>query len=489
MQNVDVYGVNETFSETSLTWNSALSNIANSNAVTGTHLASLNISGENIYSVDVTEYVKSLKESGKTEAVFAITPNAANNDKVIIGSKELNSVSVYAPDIDSLDETAFVYDKGGASYFNTDTPYAYTVGGAPSLTVKKVSSDVNYPDSETGKSIMFEKNSLSTAGLGRVKLLNSLTQREFTDADKGTEFTYSFKIRYAEGSLGEGVTESKTINVGQIGVSGTAKTTLRNSKALTVKSTEWTSYTYSFTLSDISYCMLGFTQNASDSVAFYVDDLVVTRELNADEVAPVLTNGENVIAACADTMIANGTDRDTSFGSAKTITVNYGTSEIINKYRITDEDIEGKVLAKESFKYSRTVKNNNDTAKDVMLIAAVYDSNANLVCVKNDSQTIGAHDSQKFTVNTGILPDTVNDSCTLKVMMWETDTLCPIFDSETYSNLYDSDEVVLTYFPQNVYLFGKRYQRRNSRCFQPVRLPQLRLAAAAPTAVCQAACQ
>ena len=108
-----------------------------------------------------------------------------------------------------------------------------------------------------------------------------------------------------------------------------------------------------------------------------------------------------------------------------------------------DEDIEGKVLAKESFKYSRTVKNNNDTAKDVMLIAAVYDSNANLVCVKNDSQTIGAHDSQIFTVNTGILPDTVNDSCTLKVMMWETDTLYPIFDSETYSNLYDSNEVVL----------------------------------------------
>ena len=86
--------------------------------------------------------------------------------------------------------------------------------------------------------------------------------------------------------------------------------------------------------------MLGFTQAASDSVAFYVDDIVVTRELNADEVAPVLTNGENVIAASADTMIANGTDRDTSFGSAKTITVNYGTSEIINKYRITDEDIQ-----------------------------------------------------------------------------------------------------------------------------------------------------
>ena len=39
-----------------------------------------------------------------------------------------------------------------------------------------------------------------------------------------------------------------------------------------------------------------------------------------------------------------------------------------------------------------------------------------------------------------------------------------------------ADGVVLTYFPQNVYLFGKRYQRRNSRCFQPVRLPQLRLA-------------
>lgn len=215
-----------------------------------------------------------------------------------------------------------MYDKDGASYFNTDTPYAYTVGGNPSLTVKKVSSDVNYPDTSSGKSIMFEKSNVTKSGLGRVKLLNSLTQREFTDADKGTEFTYSFKIRYAEGSLGEGVTESKTINVGQIGVSGTAKTTLRNSKALTVKSTEWTSYTYSFTLSDISYCMLGFTQNASDSVAFYVDDLVVTRELNADEVAHVLTNGENVIAACADTMIANGTDRDTSFGSAKTITVN-----------------------------------------------------------------------------------------------------------------------------------------------------------------------
>ena len=51
-----------------------------------------------------------------------------------------------------------------------------------------------------------------------------------------------------------------------------------------------------------------------------------------------------------------------------------------------------------------------------------------------------------------------------------------------------ADGVVLTCFPQNVYLFGKRYQRRNSRCFQPVRLPQLRLAAAALTAVYQAAC-
>ena len=49
-----------------------------------------------------------------------------------------------------------------------------------------------------------------------------------------------------------------------------------------------------------------------------------------------------------------------------------------------------------------------------------------------------------------------------------------------------ADGVVLTYFPQTVYLFGKHYQRRNIRCFQPVWLLQLRLAAAAPSAVRQA---
>jgi len=49
-----------------------------------------------------------------------------------------------------------------------------------------------------------------------------------------------------------------------------------------------------------------------------------------------------------------------------------------------------------------------------------------------------------------------------------------------------ADGAVLTYFPQNAYLFGKQYQRQNSRCFQPVWLLQLRLAAAAPSAVRQA---
>ena len=48
-----------------------------------------------------------------------------------------------------------------------------------------------------------------------------------------------------------------------------------------------------------------------------------------------------------------------------------------------------------------------------------------------------------------------------------------------------ADGAASTCFPQNVCSFGKQYRQRNSRCFQPVRLLQLRLAASVPTAVCQ----
>jgi len=331
-QKVNVYAIDSSIEENGITWKNAPGNNVSSVGADGTFIQSVNVNGENVYSIDVTNIVSEYKTNEKTKITFVITPDSANTNEVIIDSKELTSKIVYAPDFDSLASDAYILgDTSAQVQYNAETEYMYYYGGTNGLSVKEVSDAYNYPSNKSGKSLMIDKN-YSNTNTGRLKLVNSFVTSA-SDMIEGTEYQISFKIRYgADAPLGTDVTQTTNIQAVAINTS-TGTTKLNGGTNLTVSKNDWTSYSFTYTMTDTAKSMFGFVQN-NENAEFYVDDLVITKTLDASKNAPRLVNGDLTVVANADTFIENGDGEDKNYGTSSSLKVSAGIFPAVSTEKV-----------------------------------------------------------------------------------------------------------------------------------------------------------
>ncbi|MBE7037889.1 MAG: DNRLRE domain-containing protein [Ruminococcaceae bacterium] len=264
-QKINVYGV-DTNGETSLhNWNEATINWYNAVGndrhafevdktymYGGTPIATLNINGAGKYTVDITNYAKAMNEAGNDYATIVITAD----------TKIIN----YTFD----DMTDFVYE--------TD----FMTGGNQNKNNIYLSSDKNYPEGTSGKSLVQK----TAKGSSRIKFYNAIIpgskgENAFTQADLGRKFKVTGYV-YAED-------EDATFSVLLMGDIDT--TNAQNSQqkhSVTAKANTWTSlgddiiFEVTQKVIDGQYTLLSFERSATGADVVYIDNLVVWELEKAD---------------------------------------------------------------------------------------------------------------------------------------------------------------------------------------------------------------
>ncbi len=304
-QEINIYGIDagentdaHAWNETTINWYNAVGNDRHDFEVDKTYMyggapiATLNIGGAGKHTVDITNYAKAMNDAGNDYATIVITAD----------TKTIN----YTFD----DMTDFVYE--------TD----FMTGGNQNKKNIYLSSDKNYPEGTSGKSLVQKTTSSSS----RVKFYNAIIpgskgENAFTQADLGRKFKVTGQV-YAEGED----TTFSVLLMGDIDTTNAQKGT--QSHSVTAKANTWTSlgndiiFEVTQSVIDGQYTLLSFQRSATGADVVYIDNLVVWELEKAD------TEIESLDSTYKEVLGYSNSFDDSTIVSGKTTTAEYSSTEV-----------------------------------------------------------------------------------------------------------------------------------------------------------------
>ena len=291
---VSVYGVLDNDSrfaenfDSSITWNNAFANDISGYAVEtnkvygGTALATVDTAESKTFTVDVTSYVKAMKNKGYTSVTFIFVSNL-NNETATENFNKLTEFSNYG-----ADSTLNGFEHG-------------------------IMDD---PADPTNKVLGFNKSGTQSPVNGyyqRIYINGYLgTNGRWTEADIGTKYTVSYRLYNKSSGATTGVYCFIYSGVGNDkNVPGTVRTVESSN------SNQWNNITFTFTVTkefvtNYNTCTSIIIGSGWAATATYIDDLKVVKEvgntsIDLTETKPYITDGTTT----AQYSLAAGIDGET----------------------------------------------------------------------------------------------------------------------------------------------------------------------------------